>query len=415
MLNTEKNYNAFCVFQNPNIIKTYIEKDSIQIYKSILHNMSSNNFTDDVWEFSETLNFKVAKIDFNILKFINQNELSVIKCWVISELNDKIRCSTINKDLKNLSLLFLYLRKNHLFLNNLKSCNIDDFFNSTDGNINDISSSLNKFFIFLKAEKIITLSLSFKKFKEKVTAGRKTSINKSVLKKIDELFFNLNNEIPTDVRAAYMIMRFIPNRVSEVLHMKLDCLSYPEENVFSLSIPTTKSEKFHNIKYYNYERYLTGQTQYLHYTVKKQLDFASAKQQTIPEKYKGYLFVDCNNPKNLLTDVKFNKYLNDLCEKYKIYDENNRIAHVTSHMLRHSVAVSLSRFDIYGTGSLPLSLLKSEMNHNDDYSMFSYFSESAHDSKAKTKIINKEFYENAFINNEIEEKNKKSSVKREIP
>ena len=62
---------------------------------------------------------------------------------------------------------------------------------------------------------------------------QRTSIRRApdqcVVDVLDHFFFT-TDDIPIDIKCAYLLLRLILNRISEVLNMSIDCISYPANN-----------------------------------------------------------------------------------------------------------------------------------------------------------------------------------------
>ena len=72
-------------------------------------------------------------------------------------------------------------------------------------------------------------------------------------------------EIPLVIRLTYFLLRLIPNRISEVLAINLECLSYPDLGLFSVSIPTSKETPLHIPLYTQYGFFMDGKIESVFY------------------------------------------------------------------------------------------------------------------------------------------------------
>lgn len=80
-----------------------------------------------------------------------------------------------------------------------------------------------------------------------------------IIHALDLLFFDIRNSaIPNSYRCIYFILRLISNRISEVLLMNIDCISYPDIDVYAVSIPTSKGTAYHMPCYKEHNRKLSG-------------------------------------------------------------------------------------------------------------------------------------------------------------
>ena len=97
-------------------------------------------------------------------------------------------------------------------------------------------------------------------YPEKTTSDK--YIPDEVVKKLDLRM--KQEDIPLAYKTVYWILRLIPNRITEVLSMKVDCLKQIDDNTYILSIPTFKqagqyhkgSVKLIEIKYESMGKFL---------------------------------------------------------------------------------------------------------------------------------------------------------------
>lgn len=133
----------------------------------------------------------------------------------------------------------------------------------------------------------------------------------------------------------YLTLRMRTHRISEVIAMPLDCISYPEENVFTISVPTSKETAYHVPVFHQYSFLVDGVCENIYYKLLiQQHDYALSMQEQLKPQYQGYLFV---HPKlrRIITTKDFNSYLSELCENNNVIDSDGNAARITSHDLRH--------------------------------------------------------------------------------
>lgn len=156
-----------------------------------------------------------------------------------------------------------------------------------------------------------------------------------VIKQVDRLFFNLCNDIPLGYRVMYFTLRLRTHRISEVIAMSLDCISYPEENVFTISVPTAKETAYHVPVFHQYSFLANGVCESIYYKLlMQQHDYALSMQEHLKPQYQGYLFVHPKLPR-IITTNDFNDYLSKLCTSNNIVDSDGNATKITSHDLRH--------------------------------------------------------------------------------
>lgn len=81
------------------------------------------------------------------------------------------------------------------------------------------------------------------------------------INQLDSFFFDNKVDIPLDYRAIYLLLRLHTHRFSEVAATPLDCISYPDDNVFAITIPNSKETPLHMPNYQKYNfllQYICG-------------------------------------------------------------------------------------------------------------------------------------------------------------
>ena len=205
---------------------------------------------------------------------------------------------------------------------------------------------------------------------------------RDVIWRLDELFFDAENDISLPIRTMYLMLRLICNRISEVLAIEIDCLSYPEENIFCITIPTFKKTPFHVPEYYDYYRLKTGVIEgYLHDCLCQQIAFAKKCQSSIRDEAKGLLFVSSSGT-SLVTNSMFNKFLSKLCNEYHIYDSTGHIAKVTSHALRHYGVTERNFFQL-----ISQEMTRLECNHSNEWATIGYSYPASVDAAATSQKV----------------------------
>lgn len=155
------------------------------------------------------------------------------------------------------------------------------------------------------------------------------------INQLDSFFFDNKVDIPLAYRAIYLLLRLHTHRFSEVVATPLDCISYPDDNVFAITIPNSKETPLHIPNYQKYNFLLTGFCGgFCHDIVYKQQQYATDMQQSIPDEIKDYLFVSHKGP-HLVTTSEFNSFLAEFCAQLQIVDATGNPAKITSHDLRH--------------------------------------------------------------------------------
>lgn len=175
---------------------------------------------------------------------------------------------------------------------------------------------------------------------------------KTVIYQLDKIFFN--DRLPLEFRTAYWILRCIPSRIEEVCGIHIECLKPSfKESEWILFIPSWKQSgqngvpELHRIyiKDNGFGAFLIG-------LIKQQQDIARKLQPTV--KNKDILLIhNITNPykKNSLHFDLYSYYktkavtttsperlavfLEGICKRFNVVDENGKLYTLTSHQLRH--------------------------------------------------------------------------------
>lgn len=172
-----------------------------------------------------------------------------------------------------------------------------------------------------------------------------------VTKQLDKLF--KDESIPLSMKAAYWIMRFIPSRIEEIYKIPIDFMK-PIKDGWTLTLDMYKQ----NGGYFQPElRVLRFKNEnvecnFLRNILEQQKEIAKSLQDRLPEELKGYFFTynmfsskkddegkikyDIKSPIVVASQYSIKHFINKLCKKYNVRDEEGNIAHFTTHMIRHN-------------------------------------------------------------------------------
>ena len=204
--------------------------------------------------------------------------------------------------------------------------------------------------------------------------GRKRAPDKCVMDALDKAFFDLSyEELPLVIRLTYFLLRLIPNRISEVLAISLECLSYPDLGLFSVSIPTSKETPLHIPLYTQYVFSMDGKIESIFYRLLRQQQDAVRSCADLDATDVDYLLFDAANGR-AFTANDFNTFLDKFIHEHHIFDENGDFPVVTSHHFRHVCIGERLRSGVYS----PEQTMK-EANHSNVDVTLSYGYQSKHD------------------------------------
>jgi len=217
----------------------------------------------------------------------------------------------------------------------------------------------------------------------------------------DRIMFNIENrEIPNEYRCIYILLRLISNRISEVLAMQTECISYPDINIFTVTIPTSKETPYHTPAYKKYHRFLNVWCEGLLFeTIARQQQNSKNRENEASYENKDYLFISSKRVDSLVSENEFNVFLTEICENIHILNTDGRQAHITSHDFRHIAIVER----LQGPFISP-HMTMVESNHTNLEQVLEYGYPSLHDEATYLDDIVKGAFTNSAIGSYDEER-----------
>lgn len=374
-----------------------LSETALKKYTETLSHYSASAFNDMEWYVKVPEYHTEKAISFFAFSNISDALVLLVKCWTISFLSLAYSLGTIKSKITQISVFLSYVEDAKISFTGIRKSFVLTFLSQyADSPLlyNSMACTICDFLDFASQNKIIfpeTITLPLLPTRIKTSVRR--APDQCVIDALDNFFFT-HDDIPTDMRCVYLLLRLILNRISEILNMPIDCLAYPEEGVFTVLIPTRKETPLHRPHISKYSRSLLSQyTTILHSTLQKQREHALAHQRSLSEEYSNFLFISSEFPTRLLTATDFNAYLKKVCEDNKILDSNGKIAQITSHHLRHIGVVQRLQ-----SGIITPVQTKNEANHISISATMGYGYSSMHDESLHTSNILKSVFQDAFSN-----------------
>lgn len=225
-------------------------------------------------------------------------------------------------------------------------------------------------------------------FKQVRSTSKERYIPEAVIGKLDQLFYDDQATIPLEFRLLYWLIRSFPNRINEVLSMRINCLSSYNDLFFieipmykqkgSTSRPELKKIPVTNINHGKYvlsllNKWIVGRKKMI--VSSEPLNKEKFKENLlfITKRWKfdltnNNLSVKAPNTlkaKNHMHNMDLifvNKRLKELCELFGFEDANNHSLKITSHYFRHNAITD--RLYIPNYTSEQLSALTGHKNEN---------------------------------------------------
>lgn len=366
---------------------------------------SVSNFEDDTWFLDKVNTDKNTEKSSKSLYFskIKNKELKEkAKFWAISLLMIRRSIRTIShriavlvdfsacinevKDLKEITNESILKYYNHLFGSSIILSNKIDKW-----------KSIKSFFYEFKYYEIYNIMNKFilESYPEKTTSDK--YIPDEVVKKLDLRM--KQEDIPLAYKTVYWILRLIPNRITEVLSMKVNCLKQIDNNTYILSIPTFKqagqyhkgSVKLIEIKYDGIGKYLIDlikeQIKYTQENIKMNennfLFYSKGYGFRKDKKTNEFKYVIQVKKDSIINVDRMNHFLSVLCEHNNIVDENNEKIKITTHCFRHNAITDRLTSGIFR----PIDIMGLTAHHNTKMIEKSYTHYTPDDLRIEDKSI----------------------------
>lgn len=376
---------------NTNIERHQFSPEQIERFDKALDLFSTNKFIHDSWHVSIEASLQTATLQFP--SSLTQPDLQILKASVLSALLEFASCTQAKRIISDACVIFNFLSSRRLLIENTRTATVDNFVSYLEdisknaGQKNSIIRTYELLFYtcvengFTDSNRIIDFSYRFKQ-----NTKSKRAPDKVVSDAVTKLMFDLSCPMPLALRCVLMILRLIPNRISEVLSMDIDCIKYPSDGVFAIEIATQKETYRHIpvVKAYHFQ--MSGTVEQIFYTVIKAQQKESHVANVAPMD-QNYLFYSREH-KRVLSVADVNGFLSDLLEKNHICDSEGNPAKMTTHDFRHVAIGERLRENIISP-----ALTSIEANHNSIEQTIAYGYQSLHDEAEHLKGITNQVFD----------------------
>lgn len=376
-----------------------LSENDINKIKMLLTNFSNDEFESNTWNISLSLSQRKDKIVFP--NEIEAEDGILLKAFIINTLIAYGSIATCKRYVYDCKAFYKFLYSKELRIENCRTLTLEAYASFIDSNISLNNSQKNNLmrcagsllsfaadYDILEAVGVIDCSRRWTDITQP-----KRAPDKCVIDVLDSIFFNTGNlEIPDTYRCMYIILRLITNRISEVLAMEMDCISYPDINVYAVSIPTSKETPYHIPIYSKYDFLISGwHESILLKQILLQREFAKSYEIFMDDAPKGYLFVSPQKKDKLVTTKEFNEFLSKICSKYQVLGANGIPTKITSHDLRHIDTVERLQ-----NSTISYNMTMKENNHSTSDQTLGYSYPSINDENERLGMIVKAVYSEDF-------------------
>ena len=309
-------------------------------YAKLLRLYSTDDFHSAIWHIHLNKANRTDNIYFSQSQILLESDITRIT--VITMLTSGTAIATCQRRVHDFNTIFNFFASENLNLRYITQNSIDNFIKYLDSSPYD-AWKRNQYMQSLQvlAESLTTFDVMHipsnldTTYRFSLQREPKRAPDSIIINQLDSLFFNNSIDIPLDYRTIYVLLRLHTHRFSEVAATPLDCISYPADNVFAITIPNSKETPRHIPDYQKYNFLLSGFCgSFCHDIVYKQQQYAFGMQPSIPDEIKDYLFISHKGP-HLVSISEFNSFLAEFCSQHQIVDAAGNPAKITSHDLRH--------------------------------------------------------------------------------
>jgi len=386
---------------------TFDERD-IDHMKTILAQFSEDNLMDSAWHLNFSSSKRQTSVFFPVMS--RMNDALLIRALVLQRM--AYASSSLDRAIKDAEWLFDFFKLHHFHIESCRSATVsliiralDDDNNLSIMQKNSIMTTLGAMVELCEGFGLITgTGIVDCSFRWKETRLPKRAPDACVIEQLDSYFFDPLIDIPLQYRTVYMLLRLISNRISEVLFMPIDCISYPDVDTFSISIPTQKAAPYHIPEYKQYPKKLSGiEEGYLYRCLCELQQYAKSQQKRLACQHQDLLFVSSTG-KKIIAASDINSYFRLFCDQYSIKDSSGKPAFITTHDLRHTAIVERLKYGIIS----PYQAMR-ESNHSSLSQTLGYGYASVHDETERlTEISKNVLRDNALFpvdSNEVKPRN----------
>lgn len=348
-------------------------------YQKILRVFSDSDFDDNKW----SIRFKASRKAFTLTfpTTLAPTDGQILRIAVLDSLLAYASESTARRIINNGLILFRFFESKKLQIENTRQVMVQmviDHLNDTYENSTQKNNILRVFELlfvacadngYIENERAVSFA-----YRYPVESKPKRAPDKCVSDAITQIIFDPAARISLPIRCALMLLRMIPKRISEICAMELDCISYPDEGCFAVSITTSKETTRHVPQVHWYKFRLEGYIENMLYTaLRHQQEALRDKQNEIGAPWEGYLLY-LPEKRRLLSTEDVNECLRRIIAENHITDFRGEQAVMTSHDFRHLTIGERELKDIF-----TLSQISREANHSSIEQTLAYGYQSVHD------------------------------------
>jgi integrase len=347
----------------PFAIKNTSETMPFSEYQTFLEEYSSKSAYDDlVWYIDKRYhdrNFPKGILTFHFSKLSAQHQ-HILKQYVLKRLLHRMSAKTLSTHCSALKEFFVFINIEmpSTELEQIPQTVVVKFWDAIQAQHikpNTKATKISTIRNFLEVMEYNTILQYFHQFDIVFNKNKRHPeklISKEILKQLDTLYYD-NLVVPLEHRTAYWLLRLLPNRVEEVLSMRIECLKKISDSEYLLVIPTFKQsgqyvqpdQKGIIIRNENVGTHLIS------FIKEQQIVAQNLQDQITSQSERGFLFTHVkrgemsmkkpfqewqSNSAYLMKSPAVNKILRRACEHIEAKTATGKPFYATSHSFRHN-------------------------------------------------------------------------------
>jgi integrase len=318
--------------------------------KDVLPMYTKNQYYDNVWsiiDYAVDINIRLSHKKIYFGEFKSPLLMDMSRKYCLKRLMQHESISTINKKIASVRKIDGYFQDDDIFEINYNNIVLQKYysliFKGNKCTLHQYSRWTHVLEFFVVTE-MNSWAANMRKFLIPYCDRNHRSSNKYIeeedVKQLD-VIFTKDLSIPIAYRLAYWIMRLLPNRITEVGSIKIDCLKKIDDVTYSLTIPTFKQSGPYNqpeikmlfIKDIGFGKYFID-------LIKEQREYSlshpalNGESEYLLRTFKSVYCPTAN--KYYETEKYLNINIAMFNRKMQRISTMNNVKYITSHRLRHN-------------------------------------------------------------------------------
>lgn len=222
-------------------VRELVSAETQEVYAQVLAQFSPNEITDDAFQIASAHGSESTTLNFRNLN-LAPLDVMLLKCFAIHGLCI-VSAKPCVRYLSDIKFLFDYLREEKTNIEARSTSRLSMFTGWLDGQPfsaekkNSIANSVEHLVSFMQMQTLLRPGVIV--FEHRWPVSQKDPVRapeRQVMEQLDLHFFDMTQDIPSDIRCCYITNRLIVNRISETLRMPLKAIEFFQDDIFLVRI-----------------------------------------------------------------------------------------------------------------------------------------------------------------------------------